>query len=137
MDNMDIESRKNALAEVEEQFLASDSPLCWSIARELSEFTVAFITASNGRFAPAGAGTLVSFRDSHFILTASHVWESLKKCDRICIPLKENERCRFGIDPKEVVSCGPANPSTWNEWGPDIRLLRIPPERAGSFIAVG
>ena|ERR1700733_402540 len=135
---MDRESCKKTLTEIEEQFLAIDSPLCWRIARELADFTVAFITASNGHLAPAGTGTLVSFRDSHYILTACHVWENgLKKCDYIRIPLKENEPCRFGINPREVVSRGATIPSVWNEWGPDVTLLRIPPERVGSFIAVG
>jgi hypothetical protein len=134
---MDKEDCSKALAEIEEQFLASDSPLGWSIGRELADFTVAFITASQGQLAPAGTGTLVYFKDCHYILTASHVWEALKKCDYIRIPLKEKEPCRFGIDPREIISHGPANPAKWSGWGPDVTLLRIPPERVGSFTAAG
>jgi hypothetical protein len=90
---MDNEACKKDLAQIEAQFLARDSALCWSIARELADYTVAFITATNGQLAPAGTGTLVSFGDSNYFLTARHVWEGepnrkngLKNCDSICIP---------------------------------------------------
>jgi hypothetical protein len=135
---MDRNECKKLLDEIEQQVLAKDSPLCWTIARELADFTVAFIVANDGQLSPAGTGTLVSFRDSHYFLTAAHVWEEkLKKCDWIRIPLKENSQCKFAISPKEIVSCGPPIPVGWNEWGPDITFLRIPPERVGSFIAAG
>lgn len=141
---MDKEDCKRTLAEIEARFLGRDSALCWNIARELADFTVVFITARNGQLAPAGTGTLVSFRESHYFLTARHVWEGegghksgLKNCDWIRIPLKENSRCRFAIGPNEIIPYGPDVPSSWNEWGPDIALLQIPPERVGSFTAVG
>jgi hypothetical protein len=141
---MDKDDCKRALAEIEAQFLARDSALGRGIARELADFTVAFITAKDGQLLPAGTGTLVSFRESHYFLTARHVWEGernqengLKHCDWIRIALKENSPCRFAMRPGEVISYGPEVPSAWNEWGPDIVLLRIPPERVGSFTAVG
>jgi|SRR6266850_4486385 len=135
---MDKNACRKILGEIEEQVLAKDSPLCWTIARELADFTVAFIVANDGQLSPAGTGTLVSFRDSHYFLTATHVWEeALKISDWIRIPLKENSPCRFAISPKEIVSYGAPIPARWNEWGPDITLLRIPPERVGSFTAVG
>jgi len=83
---------RKILAEIEELILANDSPLCWTIARELADFTVAFITSNDDQLLPAGTGTLVSFRDSHYFLTAAHVWEgALKKSDSIRIPLKEKQ----------------------------------------------
>jgi hypothetical protein len=135
---MDKSACRKILDEVAEQVLAKDSPLCWAIARELADFTVPFIVTNDGQLSPAGTGTLVSFRDSHYFLTATHVWEeALKTSDWIRIPLKENSPCRFAIMPKEIVSYGAPIPVQWNEWGPDIILLRIPPERVGSFTAVG
>jgi hypothetical protein len=135
---MDKNGARKILSEIEEQFLAKDSPLCWTIARELADFTVAFIVANGGELSPAGTGTLVSFQDSHYFLTAAHVWEeALKISDWIRIPLKENSPCRFAISPKEIVSYGAPIPARWNQWGPDMTLLRIPPERVGSFTAVG
>ncbi|MGD0957205.1 MAG: hypothetical protein ABR953_10310 [Candidatus Acidiferrales bacterium] len=56
---------------------------------------------------------------------------------RFAFRLKKNNPCRFAISPKEIVSYGAPIPARWNEWGPDITLLRIPPERVGSFTAVG
>lgn len=135
---MNKDAARKQLDEIAEEILAKDSPLCWTIARELADFTVAFIVANDGLLSPAGTGTLVSFRDSHYFLTATHVWEkALKISDWIRIPLKENSPCRFAINPKEIVSYGAQIPARWNEWGPDITLLRIPPERVGSFMAVG
>jgi hypothetical protein len=135
---MDRDTRRKILEEIAEQVLAKDSPLCWTIARELADFTVAFIVANDGQLSPAGTGTLVSFRDAHYFLTAAHVWEGkLKNCDWIRIPLKENNPCRFAISPKEIISFSAPIPAEWNEWGPDLTLLRIPPERVGSFTAVG
>ena len=63
---MDKNASRKTLDEIKEQVLAKDSPLCWTIARELADFTVAFIVANDGQLSPAGTGTLVSFRDSHY-----------------------------------------------------------------------
>ena len=135
---MDKDACRKILDELAQEVLAEDSPLCWMIARELADFTVAFIVANDGQLSPAGTGTLVSYRDSHYFLTAAHVWEKkLRVSDWIRIPLKENSPCRFAISPNEIISCGAPIPARWNEWGPDITLLRIPPERVGSFTAVG
>jgi len=135
---MDKDACRKILDELAQEVLAEDSPLCWMIARELADFTVAFIVANDGQLSPAGTGTLVSYRDSHYFLTAAHVWEKkLRVSDWIRIPLKENSPCRFAISPNEIISCGAPIPARWNEWGPDITLLRFPPERVGSFTAVG
>jgi hypothetical protein len=37
---MDKNGARKILGEIEEQFLAKDSSLCWTIARELADFTV-------------------------------------------------------------------------------------------------
>lgn len=141
---MDQDARRKAFQELEAEILAADSPLCWRIARELADYTVAFIVANDGLLSPAGTGTLVSFRGSHYFLTAAHVWyghhneaDGLRRSDWIRIPLRENTPCRFAISPKEIVPYSDPMPPEWNEWGPDIILLRIPPERVASFTAVG
>jgi len=126
-----------ALAEIEAMVNATPSKLCWTLARELADFTVAFVVFRNGEMSPAGSGTLVTFRGSHYFLTAAHVWAmTLSKSDSIRIPLKENSPCRFAISPKEIAAYGPPF-MTPCEWGPDVVLLRIPPERVGSFTAAG
>src|ERR1700676_4758658 len=80
---MDKNACGKILDEIEEQVLAKDSPLCWIIARELADFTVAFIVANNGQLSPAGTGTLVSFGDSRYFLTATHVWEEAAQAKRL------------------------------------------------------
>jgi hypothetical protein len=135
---MDRDACRKILAEIEEQIVAKESPLGWKIGRELADYTVAFVISKDGELRPAGTGTLVSFRGGHYFLTAAHVWEAvLRQCDAIRIPLKENTRWRFAISPREIVPYSTELPGSWGEWGPDMALLRIPPERVGSFTAAG
>ena len=116
----------------------SSSGLGDTIAREISDYTVALVSSKDGRLELAGTGTLVSFLESPCILTAAHVWQvKLKTADTVLIPLKENSRQRFSISPNHIVRLGPACSAPWNEWGPDITLLRLPPERVGEIKAFG
>jgi len=109
-----------------------------TITRELNDYTAALIAQNHGKMELAGTGTFVSFSGIPFILTAAHVWvRKLKSADRILIPLRENTRERFSIEPHYVVPFGPPCPTEWNEWGPDIVLLRLPPENVGGVIALG
>jgi hypothetical protein len=136
---MDQTERAEILNKIEKLlYYENPSALGETIARELGDYTVAFIMSKNGEFRPAGTGTLVSFCNSHYLLTAAHVWEEkLIRADAILIPLKENTQRRFTIKPREIVAFGPASPAQWSEWGPDIKLLRIPPQRVGEIMAVG
>jgi hypothetical protein len=128
-----------------EQLLTSGqpSPLGERIARELADYSVAFVASRDGELEAAGSGTLISFRDSHYILTAAHVWHGnkstngLKKADSILIPIKEGEPKRLIIPPKDIEPFGPQIPEKWNEWGPDIVMLRLRPDLIGRFLAVG
>lgn len=122
--------------EIAKMVLANPSPLLESVARELADYTVAFVGVKNGRMGPGAVGTLVSLAGEKYFLTAAHVWNLLKKSDIIRIPLKESVPCKFAIRPQEiepfVVYAG------WdNKWGPDMALLRIRPDHAGSLLAVG
>jgi hypothetical protein len=128
-----------------EQLLLSHEPSALGdrISRELDDYTVAFITSKNGKLSPAGSGTLVSFRDSKYVLTAAHVWHGddpdngLKNADTVLIPIKEGEPKRLTIPPGEIVPFGPEIPEEWNQWGPDLIMLSLPPDRIGSIQAVG
>src|SRR5438034_788264 len=52
--------------------------------------------------------------------------------------MDKNEYIKILDEIREQVSAEDSPiPERWNEWGPDITLLRIPPERVGSFTAVG
>ena len=128
-----------------EQLLLSHEPSALGdrISRELDDYTVAFITSKNGKLSPAGSGTLVSFRDSKYVLTAAHVWHGddpdngRKNADTVLIPIKEGEPKRLTIPPGEIVPFGPEIPEEWNQWGPDLIMLSLPPDRIGSIQAVG
>jgi hypothetical protein len=125
-------------SEIAKLVLAEPSELMWSTARELANYTVAFVAAKGDELAPAGTATLVWFQGTHYFLTAAHVWEKgLKRSDAIKIPLSENRRTRFAINPAEIVAFQPEFIGGDPEWGPDVALLRIPPERVGSFTAAG
>jgi hypothetical protein len=109
------------------------------ITRGLGNFTVALLAISGVPEQPklAGTGTLLTVGGAHFILTARHVWErKLKDADQIGITLKPDVNHRFGINRRDVAVFGLPKPDAWNEWGPDLMLLRIPAENVGSIAAV-
>jgi hypothetical protein len=127
------------------QMLTSHEPSALGdrISRELDNYSVAFITSKEGERSPAGSGTLISFRNSKYILTAAHVWHGdspdngLKNADSILIPIKEGEPKRLTFNPTELIAFGPEIPRGWNQWGPDLVALSLPPDRIGSLQAVG
>ena len=107
------------------------------VVRNLGDFTVALLAIYNGsseRLALAGTGTLVVVDKVHFILTARHVWdEVLSKADQIGLTLKPEIDHKYGVARKESAVFGLPKPAEWNEWGPDLILLRIPAESVGTI----
>jgi hypothetical protein len=107
------------------------------VVRNLGDFTVALLAIYNGsneRLALAGTGTLVVIEKAHFILTARHVWdEVLSKADQIGLTLKPEIDHKYGIARNEFAVFGLPKPAEWNEWGPDLVLLRIPAESVGTI----
>jgi hypothetical protein len=105
----------------------------------IGRHTVAIlVVAEPDRLTLGGTGTLVSFLNSWYILTAAHVWkENLENAERIAITLKEDVEHKYLLDPHEIVAIGPAVPKKWDEWGADVTLLRIPAERAADIQAKG
>lgn len=126
------------LREIEAVLRDENSGLLDSIVRDIGSFTVAlfgvFELEEGERLQLAGTGTLVSVAESHYILTARHVWENvLKAARKVGITQRENTDHRYLMDAREIVPFGPAQPATWDEWGPDLTFLRVPPERVGSI----
>lgn len=72
-----------------------------------------------------GSGTFVEIEDAYYILTAAHVWNEVRREDKIGLVLTDHQSSfmvlRDGISSKEL----------WNgsisEWGPDIALLKLLP----------
>jgi hypothetical protein len=107
------------------------------VVRSLGDYTVALLAICNGsteRLALAGTGTLLVIEKVHYILTARHVWDDvLSKADQIGLTLKPEIDNRFRIARGEFVAFGLPKPSEWNEWGPDLILLRVPAESIGKI----
>ncbi len=86
----------------------------------------------------AGSGTLVSIYNSHYILTAHHVWDRvLKSAPKLGITIKEKVDHCFLMDIHTIIPFGPPKPTIWSEAGPDIILLRIPEVHVGTINAAG
>lgn len=108
---------------------------------EIGRSTVALFalfgtSEANAKLELAGTGTLVSIEDSHYVLTAAHVWHKvLKFAVLLGISLREGINHRYFVRVDAIVPSGPELSSHWNEWGPDLILLRIPPFHVGEIRA--
>jgi hypothetical protein len=129
------------LKQIVSMLKSSSSDLRQNIVRSLgSSSTPLFAVFGHGkqsRLQLAGSGSFVIAGGSHYILTAAHVWEKvLKFAVKVGIVLPDNITHSFLIDVAAVVPIAlKPKTSIWNEWGPDLVLLRIPPERVGSIEA--
>lgn len=107
------------------------------IGRNVSNFSVTLFGVNgsgNSRSVQlVGTGTLVSLEGAHYVLTAAHVWhDGLKKYESTGLTLKEDLDQCFPIKNEFIVIC--ELPETkLDEWGPDIILLRVPPELVGAI----
>ena len=127
------------LSEIEAKLRSSDE-LQLQIVTGLGSFGVALFAVSGSKSGEvlqlAGSGTLFSAGGVSYILTAAHVWEKIiKPAAKMGITLTDRIDHQFLIDVKAIAAFGPANPVNWNEWGPDLVFLRIPPEHLGSINA--
>jgi hypothetical protein len=128
------------LNEIEAMLRAEENDLRQRIVRSLGSSTIALFALygqANERLELAGSGTLVCVGDSHYILTAAHVWEEiLKHAPRLGITMTDEIGHKTPIDIATLVPTilKPQN-SSWNEWGPDVAVLRIPSEYVGAIEA--
>jgi hypothetical protein len=110
------------------------------IVRETGIYTIAlfalFKSATGDELRLAGTGTLVVVGDQHYVLSARHVWDKiLRNADKLGISLREHDDHRYFLDIKAIIPSGLPKPSEWNEWGPDVVFLRIPPAHVGDITA--
>jgi hypothetical protein len=117
----------------------SNSGLREKLVRSVGTFTTALLAISGSgpdeKLTFRGTGSLVKFQNSHYILTAAHVWDSLKSSKGVGITLKEDLDHCCPLVTNTLVPFGPAKPEKWNEWGPDLVFLRIPANRVGGIAA--
>lgn len=106
-----------------------------SIKDELLTYFVSMAAcdARDKRVVPLGSGTLVKLRDRRFILTAAHVWDESKWARGILFGLRETEASfvieRKNLNPQLLPAAAQA------EDGPDIALIELSPNDAGTFEA--
>jgi hypothetical protein len=110
------------------------------IVRDVGLYTVGLLrvspTREGERLDLCGTGTLVSFAGERYIKTAAHVWEKLLKSDgpaSVGVTLREYVDHKSLIDRAAIVGIGPPRPAKWNQWGPDLVFLRVPPEHVGAI----
>lgn len=127
-----------------DEMLHADTPesaKIWeSIARSAQLFSTPLFSLKNttngDQLELAGSGTYVRQGERYFILTAAHVWyKALREADHIGVVLREVDDHRCLIESKKITPHGPAHPVTWNDLGPDIIFLEIPPNRVGEIKA--
>jgi hypothetical protein len=123
------------LKEIESQLLGTGD-LRQNIVRSLGSSSVAMLALYDNGVKFVGSGSLVFVNNSHFILTAAHVWDALQSAPVLGITVTDNINHKFQIPIPTIVSTTlqPEN-LDWNEWGPDLALLRIPPEQVGGIKA--
>ena len=121
--------------EIQARLFDASSGLADRIGRDIGSYTVALLSVTGSgeeevlRF--CGSGSLVSVGDSVYILTAAHVWDMFENAVGIGLTLdKEAVDHRFFMPVKSIIAFGPKDVPSWGPWGPDMRLLRIPPEYA-------
>ncbi len=124
-----------------EAAIKADTDLRQRIVRSVGASSVALFALLDDhgkhRLELAGSGSLVVVKSVYYILTAAHVWvQVLKPALKLGITMTDNIAHRSWIDIKAIVPtiCKP-NGSHWTEWGPDLALLRIPPQYVGGIKA--
>jgi len=128
------------LAELEAAIRA-DTDLRERIVRSIGSSSVALIALvddrASHRLELAGSGTLVVVNGVYYILTAAHVWEEvLKSALRLGITMTDNIDHKSWIDINAIIpTVCKQDGSKWTEWGPDLALLRVPPEYVGGIEA--
>lgn len=71
-----------------------------------------------------GSGTFVKIEDTHYILTAAHVWRETRDSENIGLVLTDHQTA-FTI-PRETIVAKELWDGRISEWGPDMALLRLP-----------
>jgi len=123
------------LKEIESQLLGTGD-LRQNIVRSLGSSTVAILALYGNSVQFIGSGSLVFVTDSHYILTAAHVWDRLQSTPTLGITVTDNINHKFQIPvPAIFPTVFQPDALAWNEWGPDLALLRIPPELVGGIQA--
>ena len=79
----------------------------------------------------------LQFDNTHYLLTAAHVWQPLKRATQVCLNIRSGNH-RFGIPQTELraTTCEPTK-GDYSPDGPDLCFIRIPAARASTIGAAG
>jgi hypothetical protein len=126
--------------EIKESIDHDGSGLRERIVRSVGVHTVALLAISHAcegeELELGGTGTLVAIQNSHFILTAAHVWEKgLGSSRDVGLTLEEDIDHCCRIPAEALVPSGLPRPENWNEWGPDLVFLKLPSAHVGGIEA--
>ena len=125
----------SSLKDIETELL-STADLRQRIVRNLGSSSVAMLALGNNGVKFVGSGSLVFIGNSHYILTAAHVWDALQHSPILGITVTDNINHKFEIPVAAIVpTVLQPDKLAWSEWGPDIALIRIPPEQIGGIEA--
>jgi hypothetical protein len=86
----------------------------------------------------AGSGTFIREGDRYFILTARRTSGTTcsRDGDAVGVVLREVHDHRYFIETKAITPYDPEAPKQWNNLGPDIVVLEIPPSAVGTIKAM-
>ncbi len=117
-----------------ERISIPDRPTLEKVVRHLLNFTVALFGENRNGGDFCGSGTLVSVANSLYILTAAHVWDSLRSYPWVVMTLKESVDHCFEMITRTIEASEIIKPQEgWGEWGPDLCFLRLPPYYVNSI----
>lgn len=107
------------------------------ITREIgANYALPLFGVDRDRGVFCGSGTLVALSGRHYILTAAHVWTQLQTFPMVGMSLKEGVSHRFLLETWTIDASKTMKPrGSLGAWGPDLSLLRIPPNKVGEIKA--
>jgi hypothetical protein len=120
--------------EPSEEWLQILHQLKWSAVGIVAVFE----TKDGQQVEQAGSGTLVAIDDARYVLTAAHVWDGVLKdasAMGFTMRLGRDLPSKFLIDIKAISRFALRRKRPWDQWGPDMILLRIPPQLCGTVEA--
>lgn len=105
------------------------------ITSRISNHTTSIYVTNEDKssFTHKGSGTFVTFGDGHYLLSAAHVIEEVKKSSYFGVVLSDKSNVvawRLEYFEDELIKG-----SKYNEFGPDLGLLKIPSRFVGSIEA--
>jgi len=120
---------------IQNQLYDASSGLADRIGRDIGSYSTALLSVTGAgekeELRLCGSASLVSIENEVFILTATHVWNTMKASAGVGLTLDEEDvDHKFFIPVGAITTYGPELVSERDPWGPDMQLLKIPSDYA-------